>query len=241
MNKKFDYECEIASNFLDVLGISCVGLTDPLETFKKETGVDVQALMSSNKKIGIQVTVFHSDEASVKNGSESCRGREEKDKKLEIIQAYGVPTDYRPALQKRIEEKISKAQSYSFNEFDEVWLVITASLPQHGAIASTTIISSFINIEELNIDSHEALSQSKYSTVFLYVYNEKAIFQWQPLTKWQLAKSALKPILTSEGGFSFVKNCLNNAELRSDPHGWARREAFKVLCELRRGKENESE
>lgn len=50
MNMKFEYEREIAKRFLDVMDISCIGLTDPLETFKRETGADVQVLLSSDHK-----------------------------------------------------------------------------------------------------------------------------------------------------------------------------------------------
>jgi hypothetical protein len=237
MNMKFEYERKIAKYFLDVMDISYIGLTDPLETFKRETGADVQALLSSGQKIGIQVTVFHSDEDSAENGSKACRSREETDKKLGIIQTYGAPADYRPALRKRIEEKILKAQEYSFSEFDEVWLVVAASLPQFGAIASTTILSLFIDSEKLNIDFHDALSRSKYSAAFLYIFNESKIFQWQPRTKWQLAKEGQVNLpFVNEG--NFIRNCLNNTELRNDPHGWGRREALKVLNELRHVKES---
>jgi hypothetical protein len=236
MNMKFEYEREIAKRFLDVMDISYIGLADPLEMFKRETGADVQASLSSGHKIGIQVTVFHSDEDLAKNGR-ACRSQEEKDKKLGIIQTYGVPADYRPALQKRIGEKISKAQEYSFSEFDEVWLVVAASLPQVGAIASTTILSLFIDSEKLNIDFHEALSRSKYSAAFLYNFNESKIFQWHPHTKWQVAKEGQTNLsFVNEG--NFIRNCLNNTELRNDPHGWARREALKILDEFRRVKES---
>ncbi|MBI3480364.1 MAG: hypothetical protein HY016_08435 [Nitrosomonadales bacterium] len=238
MNKKFEYECEIAKRFLDVVGISYVDLADPLETFKKETGADVHARLSSGKKIGIQVTVFHSDEDSAKNGSEACRGQEEKDKKLGIIQTYGVPTDYRPALRKRIGEKISKAQNYSFSEFDEVWLVVAASLPQVGAMASTTMLSLFIDADELNNDHHEALSHSKYSAAFLYIFNEGKIFQWQPLTKWQLAKDdhlKLSPV-NEVNAIERWRQCLRDPEFRKNSRTWARREALKVLHEFRSGK-----
>ena len=240
MNNKFEYECEIAKHFLDVMEISYVGLTDPLETFKKETGADVQALLGSGQKIGIQVTVFHSDEDSAKNGSETCRSQEEKDRNLGVMQTYGVPADYRPALRKRIGEKVSKAQSYSFSEFDEVWLVVAASLPQVGTMASTTMPSLFIDADKLNIEHHEALSQSKYSAAFLYIFNESKIYQWQRHTKWQLAKDDhLKlPLINEINSIERWRQCLSDPEFRKEPREWAKREALKIFDELRNSKES---
>jgi len=221
------------------MDISYIGLTDPLETFKRETGADVQTLLGSGQKIGIQVTEFHSDDHSVKNGSETRR-QEEKNKKLGKIQAYGVTTDYRPALQKIIGEKISKAQNYSFSEFDEVWLVVAASLPQVGAMASTTMLSFFIDADKLNIDFHKALSRSKYSAAFLYIFNERKIFQWQPHTKWHLAKDDhLKlPLINEVNAIERWRQCRSDPEFRKDPHEWAKHKALKVLDELRQSKES---
>lgn len=238
MNKKFEYEREITKRFLDGMGIAYVDLADPLEIFKRETGADVQVLLGSGQKIGIQITAFHADENLAKNGTEtSLRSQEEKDKKQGIIQTYGVPADYRPALRKRIGEKIAKAQSYSYSEFDEVWLVVVASLPQVGAMASTTMLSLFIDADELNIYFHEALSQSKYSAASLHIFNESKIFQWHPHLKWKLAKDGhIKLPLSND--CNYIKKCLNDPEFRKDPRAWGRRDAHKVFDELRQNKES---
>jgi hypothetical protein len=236
VNKKFVYECEIAKRFFDALSISYISLTDPLELFGRETGTDVQVLFSSGKKVGIQVTVFHADEHLAKNSSDEClRSREEKDRSSDVIQTYAIPIDYRPALSERINEKIVKAQSYSFSDFDEVWLLVAASLPQVGAIASTTMLPVFVDPENLNIDCHESLSRSKYSVAFLHIVNEKKTFRWQQLTRWQLVEDR-GDNLPLGNETNYVKNCLNNTELKNDPHGWAQREAHKVLEELRQQK-----
>ena len=54
--------------------------------------------------------------------------------------------------------------------------------------------------------------------------------------KLETVDGHFKPPPINEG--NLIKNCLSNTELRNDPDGWAHREAYKVLDELRHSKKS---
>lgn len=189
MDKKFDAECEITSNFLNALGVRHEGLLNPKEVSRIETGADVQVRLNPGKDIGIQVTVYHADENDIEKGSR-VREQEEKNKREGELRPLSIPANFIPALEKRLKEKVAVSQEYRFEEFSEVWLLVAASLMKPGALASTMLPSALIKPEELTDSFHELLSESKYSSVYLYLHNEKAVYQWNRQEQWKTAKGA---------------------------------------------------
>jgi hypothetical protein len=163
---KFQLERDIVDRFVRELGYTHFSVSDPNAGQKTDTGADV-LLQLDGRRYGIQVTIYHSDEGSNPTQRGSALRRQEA--------AYrGWSTAYamssRPSpwsgLVHRLQAKCGKR--YSLTLFDELVLLVAASVPQWAAVASTFLWDRAIDVSMMNAVLSPILSTSQYSSAYLY-------------------------------------------------------------------------
>jgi hypothetical protein len=153
-----------------------------------ETGIDVVFDMAG-QRFGAQHTVFHFDEGQVPGKRGSPARAEEETAARATQTAFGMwaNPDYRPALARRINEKIALASRYPASDLvAETWLIVSASLNRWGAVASTIIMPHAIQVEDLNRLFHSALSSSSFDQAFLVLHLSSIVYGWNRDTGWRL-------------------------------------------------------
>lgn len=179
MNQKQQEEMEQAARFLRALGH--VGA-------RLEAGdlPDVIAFIEG-RRIGIEVTQFHADEQPDVPGS-SLRAAEKKKAKDAGGRPYfqwGVANPL-PGLVARIKDKIAIVAAYDETRYAELWLLISSQLPKMGALAATYAVPGFIDIPQLNQDTHAALSRSSFAAVHLHLMLSHAVYSWTRAEQWHV-------------------------------------------------------
>jgi hypothetical protein len=186
---KFQLERDIVDRFVRELGYTHYSLSDPNAGQKADTGGDV-LLRLNGTRYGIQVTVYHPDEGSTPAQKGSALRRQEA--------AYkGWPTAYamctKPSpwngLAHRFQAKCSKQHSQT--AFDELVLLVAASVPQWAGVVSTFLWDRAIDVNMMNAVLSPILRTSQYSSAYLYnmmgvggpsVYEwTKALGDWRKL------------------------------------------------------------
>ena len=170
-------EVDLAKRLLAALGHTQVAL-EPSDQ------PDVLAQIAGSK-IDIEVTQFHADEQTEATGS-SLRATEERLAKQSPGRSYSVwgVANPNPALVARIKDKVLTAARYDTSRFSELWLLISTGIPKLGAIGSTFALPAFINIEDLNVSTHELLSGSVFSAVYLHLLLPHALYCWSREKQW---------------------------------------------------------
>jgi hypothetical protein len=154
-----------------------------------ETGIDVVFDMAG-QRCGAQHTVFHFDEGQVpgKRGSSARAEEETAARATQTTFAMWANPDYRPALARRINEKIALASRYPTSDLvAETWLIVSASLNRRGAAASTIIMPHAIQVEDLNRLFHSGLSSSSFDQALLILHLSSIVYGWNRGTGWRLA------------------------------------------------------
>jgi|SRR5215468_6873048 len=152
-----------------------------------ESGVDVLA-MSNGCRIGIQVTEV--DTGLIKG---VARGEEKKLWRISNPGAYAVwaQNDSRIILESirgAISRKVAIANAHTFDQFDDVWLLVSAGIPEMGSIASTLIISLGLHAGALDMATLDLLSRSKkYKRAYLHCILdvERALYSWRRGGRWE--------------------------------------------------------
>ena len=146
---------------------------------------DVKANIQ-NRIVGIEVTTVHSDETAKSSGSRA-RAIEQRNAQQSpnAVIPYWGHLDPNEALIARITKKVTSASSYDTETFDELWLLVTTSLPLHGAVASTLALPVCVSIERLNFATHELLSKSRFSSAFIHSLLCPALYRWSAAAAWQ--------------------------------------------------------
>lgn len=170
-------EVDLAARLLATLGHAQIAI-EPSD--RPDVFAQVGAM-----RIGIEVTQFHADEHAGATGS-SLRANEERLSRQLPDQSYaqwGI-SNPNPALVARITDKIAASATYETSSYNQLWLLVSASLPKLGAIGSTFALSTFVNVEELNLSTHQPLSNSSFSAVYLHILLSPALFCWSREKKW---------------------------------------------------------
>jgi len=226
-------EVELARRLLDALGRRYFSLTP-------SDRPDVLAEIEG-RRIGIEVTVFHADEAINHKGS-ALRAAEEKtarDTPGGSYTRWGIIHSL-PGLSARITDKISVATAYDQTQFDELWLLIVGQFPKLGAVASTFASPIFLSLDELTQHFDEELRGSRFGRVYLHLWLDQMVYGWSRSETWRLLSGSLPQ---SSGSTPWFKAILDDPEWQRDPAGKARAEAHKAVDELleRRRRENNGE
>jgi hypothetical protein len=133
----------------------------------RETGIDVAVRLADGRMVGVQVTEV--DPYSVPG---LARAQEKAMAKIAPAKPYFMwgqndPSVVLSTIARIINRKIEIAAKHSFDSFDEVWLLICAGVPEHGAVVSSFVMTPWLSAEDLNSATDDLLRGSKYNRCFL--------------------------------------------------------------------------
>lgn len=140
------------------------------------------------RTIGIEVTVYHADEQPDGTGS-PARAQERdlsRQAKGNPYPMWGSP-DPLPGLEARISDKVRKAENYNTEGCDELWLLIAASVPINGAVASTYMFDFLLNAQALNERTGYPLNASPFKAIYVHSHlstEGEALFSWSRASGW---------------------------------------------------------
>jgi len=91
------------------------------------------------------------------------------------------------AIADRVKRKVEIATRHSFDRLDEVWLLVCAGVPEHGAVVSTFVMTPWLSAEDLNSATDTLLHGSKYKHCFLLpiLGAEQAFYRWERNLRWE--------------------------------------------------------
>jgi hypothetical protein len=181
MTTKFAREKELVERLVHRLGFAVDHYKDP-NASGPETGVDV-TIRSGGRRIGVQVTIL--DTGAVPGtaiAAEKAQARQALKFQGGVYGGWGesAPLD-------AIAATIAKKSIIDTSGFDEVWLLVSCGIPEHGAIVSTFVLTNLLTVEALTTVTSPALSQSSYVRAFLHPITalEDVLYEWTPVKQWQ--------------------------------------------------------
>lgn len=214
-------EVELVRRLLNAL--SCKDFT-----LTRRERPDVSAKIGG-RYIGVEVTEFHSDETENHKGS-ARRAAEEKAAREAsgALTPIWINVDPLPGLKTRIADKVSRATTYYEKQFAELWLLIVAQLPKSGAVTSTYILPSMVNLDDMDSGFDEMLRTSLFDRVYFLLCLDKKLYAWSRSERWRLlSESSCAPDKSL-----WFRSLLNDSEWLRDPDGKALTEARKALDDL---------
>lgn len=157
---------------------------------------DVIALVD-DERIGIEVTQFHADEKPGGRGGSDLRAQA-----IEKVRGsgggpycqWGVPNPL-CGLVTRINKKISTAATYDKKGYDQLWLLVCSQVPEIDAVGATFALPPFIDVPDLNRETHVQLCESHFSAVHLYFIMDRRIFSWSRSGQWHEPDHSAPPAL----------------------------------------------
>ena len=177
---KFDVERDIVGRLLSRLGHRDFSLSDPNAGGRIESGADVSADIG-NPAVGFQVTQYQSDlRADSGSRGSRLRAREARRASIGLLTPAFVAPFSIEALVHLVEAKSRKG--WSQTEFPDMRLVIAASVPQLGGTISTWL--SQPRLDEINSQLSPILTQTRYSTAYLYAIMQGDVYQWTRESAW---------------------------------------------------------
>lgn len=182
---RFEREKTLVELLMQRLGKPVDDLRDPNALAGRETGADV-LLLCNGRRIGIQVTEI--DTGRVQGHARAAEKKAFGDSGLATYGAWAQNDrdELLAVVHRAISRKVGIAQTHSFDNFDDVWLLVSAGVPEMGAIASTLIMSPLIDPAALDAATSDCLNRSKYRRAYLHciVGVERALYRWQRDGRW---------------------------------------------------------
>ena len=180
MESPFEREKHLVELFVRRQGWGPFEYYDPNAQAGRQTGADV-LIVFGGRRIGIQVTEIDTGERRGRT-----RAKEMKDWRDSNLSTYGTSaqSDTNKLLARITRDilgKVRKAENYTLDEFDGVWLLASASIPEMGSLASTLVMSLGLHASALDAATLDHLSRSKYERAYLHciVDVEHALYTWQ--------------------------------------------------------------
>jgi hypothetical protein len=196
---------------------------------RDETGADVVALIEG-RRVGIQVTDL--DTGDLPGGVRAAEAKLSRDAESRGS-TYGTWAQNRPdRMIAAVARSISRKSRMSFAGFDDFWLLVCCGVPQFGAIASTSVLTPWLDVARLDAATAQSLSTSKYTRAFIHVVlglEEQALYQWRRGCSWSKSTLAGPP---QDQGKSFW-DCRRDPDLFRDPDEWCDRELRRFFAERR--------
>ena len=196
----------MVTRFLAVAGLPSTSLEDPMHVHGGETGADVQVRIAE-RLVGVQVTEYCADEGAA-NPRRGLRATEKHNARQGQFPSAWIPLQHQlTSLRSRVSEKIEKARRYTFQQFDEIWLLVAASLADPEAIVSTSLVSLLLTPDDLNryLDN-DMLRRSKYTKAFIHIQVGATVYRWTPESEWRLIHGVARP--QASGGDLWFKSFL---------------------------------
>jgi len=156
---------------------------DPRQVHGRETGIDV-IVVGGGLNIGFQVTEYDGGEGVTTLGKGKMRAEEKSLRRRAQAGVYAGwgSSHFEDAFSSRVAEKAQKSLKYDFSEVDQIWLLISAGLPD--APVATFLPHFHISVDILNTTTSILLTASRYDGAFLHVIMGDAIFEWGRETQW---------------------------------------------------------
>lgn len=167
------------------LGETADGFSDPNDGEKSDAGIDVIASIAG-RRIGIQVGVIDPNREQGKVRAEEKRLASRASNGVYFMWGENDPA----AIIAGIGGLISRKARFSFarkaQRLDEIWLLAIAGSAEGGGVASTMILSSFLDLPTLDDATSEILEKSSYDRVFILpeLSNERALYEWVRSQGW---------------------------------------------------------
>ena len=184
---QFLREKHLVDLFFARLGQCVPDCTDPKTLYDYETGVDVLA-NQAGLKIGIQVTELDTGEVQGELRAAEKNALREATLSTYCAPAQNNPSTLHAAIKRAISRKVEISRKHNFSEFQEVWLLISAGIPEMGSVTSTLLITQWLKPETLQADTSGYLSQSKYKSAYIHCIHgtERALYSWNSRNnQWQ--------------------------------------------------------
>jgi len=196
----------MVARLLAVAGLPSTTIEDPMHVHGRETGADVQVRIA-DRSVGVQVTEFCADEGVASPGR-GLRATEKRNARQGQFPPAAIPLQHQlTSLRARVSDKIEKARRYTFQQFDEIWLLVAASLADPEAIVSTSFVSLLLTPDDVNSwHDDEMLRRSKYTKAFIHIQVGDMVYHWTPENGWQLIHGVARPQPT--GGDLWFKSFL---------------------------------
>src|SRR5579875_3898357 len=184
----FEREKDLVQYLLPRLDLSGAEIHDP-NAGGTETGIDVSVKLADGRMVGVRVT-----EIDAHDRPGFARAQETKDAKAAAGGPYSGwaqnnPAVIRDAIKRSIERKVEIAAKHSFDGYNEVWLLLCASIPEPGAVVATFVMPKFLTAEDLNLETDDLLQQSKYHRCFLLpiisIGDPRPFYQWSKPSRWE--------------------------------------------------------
>lgn len=181
MVEKFAREKNLVERLVQRLGLRVDRYENP-NANDQETGTDVM-ILRGGKRIGVQVTILDM-------GTEPGKAiAAEKVQAKEAIQTHGGvyggwgQIDAIPV----ITAAISRKSTFNIAGFDEIWLLVSCGIPEHGATVSTFVFTPALTADALNAATSAVLLRSSYARAFLHpiIGPEDALYEWTPAQQWR--------------------------------------------------------
>lgn len=181
MTTKFSRERDLVERLVLRLGLTVDGYEDP-NACGPETGADV-TILCGGRRIGVQVTILDTGPVS---GTAIAAEKAQANAAMRFGGGvYGGWGHIEPMA--AIAAAITKKSATDVTGFEEVWLLVSCGIPEHGAVVSTFVVTNWLTAEALTTATFEALSRSPYVRAFLHPITaiEDALYEWTPVQQWQ--------------------------------------------------------
>jgi hypothetical protein len=182
----FEREQALVRHLLDRLALGDA-TTDNPNAAGEETGVDVAVRIADGRIVGVQVTEV--DPYALPG---SARAQEKAVAQTAPGKPYGMwgqndPAVVLYAIARAITRKVGIAAKHSFDGYNEVWLLLCAGIPEHGAAVSTFVMTPWLSAEDLNSATDSLLQGSRYDRCFLLpiLGAEQAFYPWSKSSRWE--------------------------------------------------------
>jgi hypothetical protein len=229
---QFAHEAPLVARLLHRLRIKPdAPLTNP--NLDGESGADVLAIIGG-KGIGIQVTQIDNAYSLPGVTDAAITGRSAEKRIAREYQTYaGFSENDSVKIVANIAAAIGRKALHRVTSFDELWLLIAASVPETGSVISTFVLSAHLSPAHLDAMTGHDLMQSSYNRVFLLpvLGVERALFHWaKPSGPWSLD---VEPDVAPSLSFDELIARVREAARSGDLDAWTDREVQKMLAEMR--------
>jgi hypothetical protein len=228
MPSKFERERSQVALLMRRRGLAPTEYQDPQAGghARDETGADVIALIDG-QRVGIQVTDL--DTGDLQGEARAAETKLARDAERRDSTYATLPQNQLERMIAAIANQVSRKSRMSFAGFDDFWLLVSCGIPQFGAVASTLVLTPWLDTEALDAATAQSLSASKYTRTFIHValgLEEQALYEWRRGGSWSKSTLAVPP---QYQGPSFW-DCRRNPDLFRDPDGWCDREVKRFFA-----------
>jgi hypothetical protein len=231
MAAKYERERALVELLMHRRGLVAESFIDPNQEAGDETGADVIAIVGG-RRIGVQVT-------ELDTGDIPGRARVSEKASWSEAQELGQGT-YAGWAQNDLSKLVSAIARAIASKIQQIvgcheaWLLVSASLPEPGALVSTFVVTQWLPTKALDAATINHLAKCEYTHAFLHtiVGIEDALYWWQAGGNWQKQTGQEQVRDHATGFFALRDNPSELQEWMTDLEGKTDEEVEKVRCEF---------